>query len=492
MQKRHRSKITTPFCYSLRLFSGEARVLRSDDNDELRNLRGWKFDPVVSTNAFFPIFRNPKLGGGLSCVKFGAGGGSWPWRINGGMRISMRDRSKNRKPLQRGRNLSIEAIQAVQALKRAKRYDELLQRAIDSRFRRLLKFDMVFWYKPHVLLLADIIAVFATNELFDQVQFLHSCLKVDSHRIEPGIEEFNFLLRALVGYKINVLAVDCFYLMKELGCEPDRSSFRILINGLEVDGETDESAVLRREAKKYYGESLEFLKDEEEPVWVSGCNLDDHYYSMVRSSYSSFSYCFAKSTFLVACVGRVCVTGASGFLASWLIKRLLQSDYEVVGTVRDPANEKKLAHLWKLDGAKERLKLMRAELTEEGSFDEAVVGCVGVFHTASPVFGNVSDPMPGSIPDRDNPSLRRVVLTSSSSALHARVDFVPNVPLDESSWSSVDLCQRFQIWYALSKTLAERAAWEFCSQNGIDLVTVLPSFIVGPSLPPELCSTASE
>ncbi|CAM8901721.1 unnamed protein product [Rhodiola kirilowii] len=202
--------------------------------------------------------------------------------------------------------------------------------------------------------------------------------------------------------------------------------------------------------------------------------------------------------------GRVCVTGASGFLASWLIKRLLQSDYEVVGTVRDPANEKKLAHLWKLDGAKERLKLMRAELTEEGSFDEAVAGCVGVFHTASPVFGTVSDPMVNMVEPavtgtlnvlrscKRNPSLRRVVLTSSSSAVRARVDFDPNVPLDESSWSSVDLCQRFQIWYALSKTLAEKAAWEFCSQNGIDLVTVLPSFVVGPSLPPELCSTASD
>ncbi|CAM8899407.1 unnamed protein product [Rhodiola kirilowii] len=202
--------------------------------------------------------------------------------------------------------------------------------------------------------------------------------------------------------------------------------------------------------------------------------------------------------------GRVCVTGASGFLASWLIKRLLQSDYEVVGTVRDPANEKKLAHLWKLDGAKERLKLMRAELTEEGSFDEAVAGCVGVFHTASPVFGNVSDPMVNMVEPavtgtlnvlrscKRNPSLRRVVLTSSSSAVRARVDFDPNVPLDESSWSSVDLCQRFQIWYALSKTLAERAAWEFCSQNGIDLVTVLPSLVVGPSLPPELSSTASD
>ncbi|CAM8904472.1 unnamed protein product [Rhodiola kirilowii] len=236
-----------------------------------------------------PFFET--LGGGFSCVKFGAGGGSWPWSSNGGMRISMRDRSKKRKPLQRGRNLSIEAIQAVQALKRVKRDDGLLQRAIDSRFRRLLKFDMVavlreflrqnecdlalkvfedirreFWYKPHVLLFADMIAVFATNELLDEVQFLYSCLKVDSHRIEAGIVEFNFLLGALVGSKVNGLAVDCFYLMKELGCEPDRSSFRILINGLEVDGETGESAALRQEAKRYYGESLEFLKDEEEVV----------------------------------------------------------------------------------------------------------------------------------------------------------------------------------------------------------------------------------
>ncbi|GAV84796.1 Epimerase domain-containing protein [Cephalotus follicularis] len=202
---------------------------------------------------------------------------------------------------------------------------------------------------------------------------------------------------------------------------------------------------------------------------------------------------------------RVCVTGASGFLASWLVKRLLLSGYTVIGTVRDPENEEKLRHLWRLEGAKERLKLVKADLMQPGSFDNAIMGCQGVFHTASPVLKPSSDPKAAEILQpaiegtlnvmrscKKNSSLRRVVLTSSSSTVRARNDFDPNIPLDESSWSSVELCERLQIWYALSKTLAEKAAWQFCNENGIDLVTILPSFVVGPSLPPDLCSTASD
>ncbi|KAK7261786.1 hypothetical protein RIF29_28106 [Crotalaria pallida] len=202
--------------------------------------------------------------------------------------------------------------------------------------------------------------------------------------------------------------------------------------------------------------------------------------------------------------GRVCVTGASGFLASWLIKRLLLSGYHVTGTVRDLGKQKKFEHLWKLEGAKERLQLVQADLMEEGSFDNAIMGCKGVFHIASPVIKPTSDPkleilepaVQGTLnvlrSCQRNPALGKVILTSSSSAVRVRDDFDPNIPIDESSWSSLELCEKFQAWYVMSKTLAERAAWDYCKENGIHLVTVLPSFIIGPSLPPDLCFTASD
>lgn len=50
-------------------------------------------------------------------------------------------------------------------------------------------------------------------------------------------------------------------------------------------------------------------------------------------------------------------------------------------------NQNKVGHLWRLQGAKERLHLVKANLTDEGSFDDAIMGCDGVFHTASPVLG---------------------------------------------------------------------------------------------------------
>eukprot|EP01018_Ginkgo_biloba_P035199 Gb_09085 [translate_table: standard] len=81
----------------------------------------------------------------------------------------------------------------------------------------------------------------------------------------------------------------------------------------------------------------------------------------------------------------VCVTGAGGYIGSWLVKNLLHKGYTVHATLRDPGNQAKTGHLLSLPGAKESLKLFKADLSEEGSFDSAVTGCEGVFHVASPM-----------------------------------------------------------------------------------------------------------
>ncbi|MBA0551988.1 hypothetical protein Golob_022833, partial [Gossypium lobatum] len=69
-----------------------------------------------------------------------------------------------------------------------------------------------------------------------------------------------------------------------------------------------------------------------------------------------------------------CVLGASGYITSWLVNLLLQHEYSINATVRDPHNLKK------------------TKLIEEGSFDLVVEGCIGVFHTASLCYFDVKDP----------------------------------------------------------------------------------------------------
>ncbi|XP_020275408.1 tetraketide alpha-pyrone reductase 1-like isoform X2 [Asparagus officinalis] len=175
--------------------------------------------------------------------------------------------------------------------------------------------------------------------------------------------------------------------------------------------------------------------------------------------------------------GKVCVTGAAGFFGSWLVKRLLESGYNVEGTVRDPGDYKKIGHLWELEGAKERLHLVRAELMDEGSFDDAIIGCEGVFHAAFPVLYPKSDPKAEVLDPavegtlnvlrscKKSPLLKKVVLTSSTSAV-ARSSSDPKQPLDENSWSNAQECEKLKAWYPLGKLLAEQAAWRFAKENG--------------------------
>ncbi|KAF8038614.1 hypothetical protein BT93_B1213 [Corymbia citriodora subsp. variegata] len=188
----------------------------------------------------------------------------------------------------------------------------------------------------------------------------------------------------------------------------------------------------------------------------------------------------------------VSVIGGSGYIASWLVKLLLHRGYTV-----DPSDPKKTGHLLALEGAKERLHLFKAELLEEGSFDSVVDGCECVFHTASPVLLSAAEPQAEIIDPalkgtlnvlrscEKASSIKRVVVTSSMAAVaFSAKPLTSGIVIDETWYSDPDFCEKSKLWYMLSKTLAEKAAWEFAKENGIDLVTINPGYVIGPILQP--------
>lgn len=194
----------------------------------------------------------------------------------------------------------------------------------------------------------------------------------------------------------------------------------------------------------------------------------------------------------------VAVTGASGYLASWVVAQLLEEGHRVHATVRRLADAGKVEHLRALAGRHAgRLELFEADLMTEGSFDRAFEGCGAVIHTASPyVLGRPRD-FQGELlgPARQGslnvigavnrtPSVRRLVLTASVVSMFSDTRDVAGRPghlLTEADWNRSS-SERHNP-YARSKAAAEEAAWEAArAQARWDFITIHPGAIFGPSL----------
>ncbi|KAM0878897.1 hypothetical protein ACQ4PT_034598 [Festuca glaucescens] len=183
----------------------------------------------------------------------------------------------------------------------------------------------------------------------------------------------------------------------------------------------------------------------------------------------------------------VCVTGAGGFIGSWVVKELLLRGYRVRGTARDPANSKN-AHLLALEGAEERLTLCRADLLNYDSLRAAFTGCHGVFHVASPV-SNDPELVPVAVEGTRNvisaaadTGVRRIVFTSSYGAVHMDPNRSPDAVLDETCWSDYEYCKQSGNLYCCAKMMAEITATEEAAKRGLELEVVVPSMTMGPML----------
>jgi len=159
-----------------------------------------------------------------------------------------------------------------------------------------------------------------------------------------------------------------------------------------------------------------------------------------------------------------------------------------------------VSFLTNLPGASEKLRFFNADLSDPESFGPAVEGCVGIFHTATPIDFAVNEPeevvtqraIEGALgilkAAVKSKTVKRVVYTSSAST----VSFTgpePQDVVDESAWSDVDLLRNlkpFSWSYTVSKVLTEKAVFEFGAQNGLEVVSLVPPFVVGSFICPKL------
>jgi len=194
----------------------------------------------------------------------------------------------------------------------------------------------------------------------------------------------------------------------------------------------------------------------------------------------------------------VLVTGGSGFVGVHTILQLLAAGHEVRTTVRHPERNKDVLAMLREGGAPsaERLSFFTADLTQDAGWGEATAGCDYVLHVASPLSSSVPrDENELIIPARDGTlrvlrasreaGVKRVVITSSTAAV-AYGHKPQSRPFDESNWTNLDGGAEVQP-YVKSKTLAERAAWDFIAKDGggLELSVVNPVGIFGPVLGPD-------
>jgi nucleoside-diphosphate-sugar epimerase len=197
-----------------------------------------------------------------------------------------------------------------------------------------------------------------------------------------------------------------------------------------------------------------------------------------------------------ATMSAVLVTGGSGFVGSHCIMQLLAAGHTVRTTVRDLKREADVRSMLKTAGAEPRdnLSFFAADLASDAGWQEAVSGCEYVLHVASPI--------PPTLPKHEDElivparegalrvlraaraaGVKRVVLTSSFAAIgygHGP----QRAPFDEASWTNLHGYGATP--YIKSKTLAERAAWEYVAkEGGVELAVVNPVVIFGPVLGPD-------
>ena len=192
---------------------------------------------------------------------------------------------------------------------------------------------------------------------------------------------------------------------------------------------------------------------------------------------------------------KVLVTGATGYIGLHCIHQLLNQGYAVNGSIRSPERKEEIFEaLQKHNTPIENLNLYTFNLTEDDGWDEGMEGCDYLLHVASPIALENHDEdffvkpavagVKRAFKFAKKHNVKKVVLTSSVAAIFDTLE--EKTYYDETDWSDPDNPSISH--YSKSKTLAERAAWDFVKNedNPFELAVINPALVIGPSLSGDL------
>lgn len=201
----------------------------------------------------------------------------------------------------------------------------------------------------------------------------------------------------------------------------------------------------------------------------------------------------------------ILITGVSGYLATHVVDHFLRAGYSVRGTVRSAETAQKVHRNFPQYAETKQLTFaIVPDVSVEGAFNEAIEGVHGVIHTATPFQTDVQDVQRDLLDPAINgtlnimravhayaPAVSRVVLTSS---FYAMIDMSkgkwPGHTYSEADWNPATVEDAIapgaggDLAYAVAKTVAERAAWEYTDEKTphFDIAVILPSMLYGPNL----------
>lgn len=202
--------------------------------------------------------------------------------------------------------------------------------------------------------------------------------------------------------------------------------------------------------------------------------------------------------------GPVAVTGASGYIGSWIVYDLVEQGYAVRSCVRDASRSDKVDHLLALNdsGLRGQTTLHEGDIFDAGSYDAAFDGCSAVIHAGAAVGYNRETPQQvydGCFTEvehvldsaRKSGALRRFVFTSSFAAVgHPRPEgYVftekdwcgDNVDGYRGAWTEENIPKNRDIAYAMAKARAEKMLYATAAEDGtFDAMAILPLHVIGP------------